>query len=172
VRQEKILNKGAIGMRRICLVLVIAICSCGIANAQDGAWLGGKGQNIDEIKKDILKLKDDEAQAIKNKDARALCNLMADGWAGTTEVGMTIHKAQYCDEVTNGTLAYSTVKRDEIKFYIFGNDTVEEWWRDTSTMTYKGKTSHGPRKCSVVYSRVNGKWYDVAHMNSIYTVEQ
>jgi hypothetical protein len=79
---------------------------------------------------------------------------------------------QYCDEVTNGTLTFPAVKRDQIKIYVFGNDTVEEWWRDTSTMVYKGKTSHGPRKCSVVYSRVGGRWLDVAHMTSLYTVEQ
>jgi hypothetical protein len=159
-------------MYRLFLFLVVTICSVGIVKAQEATWLGGKGQNVEEIKKGILKLREDEAQAIKNKDARALCNLMADGWAGTTEVGMTIHKAQYCDEVTNGTLTFPSVKRDEVKFYVFGNDTVEEWWRDTSTMVYKGKTSHGPRKCSVVYSRVGGRWLDVAHMNSIYTVEQ
>jgi ketosteroid isomerase-like protein len=159
-------------MKQCFLALVMIVCSVSFVKAQEAAWLGGKGQNVDQIKKEILKLREDEAQAIKNKDARALCNLMADGWAGTTQVGMTIHKAQYCDEVTNGTLTFTTLKRDEVKFYVFGNDTVEEWWRDTSTMVYKGKTSHGPRKCSVVYSRVNGRWLDVAHMNSIYTVEQ
>jgi Domain of unknown function (DUF4440) len=171
--QRKLSNKRRfIAMRRIFIFLAIAICSASYVNAQEAQWLGGKGQNVAEIKKDVMKLKDDIAQATKNKDAKALCNLMADGWAGTTEVGATIHKAQYCDEVTNGALTYSAVKRDEVKFYVFGNDTVEEWWRDTSTMVYRGKTSHGPRKCSITYSRVNGQWLDVAHMTSLYTVEQ
>jgi hypothetical protein len=159
-------------MRRSFLTLMMIIWSASFVNAQEAQWLGGKGQNVEEIKKQVVKLREDIAQAIKNKDARGLCNLMADGWAGTTEVGATIHKAQYCDEVTNGTLTYPTIKRDEVKFYVFGNDTVEEWWRDTSTMVYKGKTSHGPRKCSIVYSRVDGRWFDVAHMTGIYTVEQ
>ena len=159
-------------MRRMILAVAVLIGSAGLARAQEVQWLGGKGQNVDEIKKEILKLREDILQATKNKDAKALCNLMADGWAGTTEVGMTIHKAQYCDEATNGTLTFSNVKREEVRFYVFGNDTVEEWWKDTSTMVYKGKTSHGPRKCSIVYSRVNGRWMDVAYMNSIYTVEQ
>jgi hypothetical protein len=159
-------------MKRLFWALVIIVCAVSFAKAQEATWSGGKGQNVDEIKKEILKLREDEAQALQNKDARALCSLMSDGWAGTTEMGMTIHKAQYCDEVTNGTLTFPTVKRDEVRFYVFGTDTVEEWWRDTSTMVYKGKTTHGPRKCSIVYSRINGRWLDVAHMNTLYTVEQ
>lgn len=160
-------------MTRSILAILLVISSAAVANAQEATWRAGKStSNLDEIKRDILKLRENEAQAIKNKDARSLCNLMADGWAGTTEMGLTIHKAQYCDEVTDGDLIFSTVQRDEVAFYVFGNDTVEEWWRDTSTMTYKGKTSHGPRKCSIVYARVNGHWLDVAHMTSLYTVEQ
>jgi hypothetical protein len=160
-------------MIRVILVALLMISWVGVAKAQEAKWQAGKSTaKLDDIKRDILKLRDDEAQAIKNKDARGLCNLMADGWAGTTEMGLTIHKAQYCDEVTDGDLTFPVVHRDEIVFYVFGNDTVEEWWRDTSTMVYKGRTSHGPRKCSVVYSRVNGHWLDVAHMTSLYTVEQ
>jgi hypothetical protein len=159
-------------MKRVILGTLLLI-SFSAAQGQEAKWQVGKGTtNIDKIKADILKLREDEAQAIQNKDARGLCNLMADGWAGTTEMGRTIHKAQYCDEVTDGDLTFTSVHRDEVTFYVFGNDTVEEWWRDTSTMVYKGKTSHGPRKCSIVYSRVNGRWMDVAHMTSLYTVEQ
>jgi hypothetical protein len=159
-------------LKRLIGISLLMVMWVSFGKAQDAMWSGGKGQNIDEIKKEILKLREDETQAIKNKDAKALCNLMSDGWAGTTELGMKINKAQYCDEVTNGTLTFPTVKRDEVRFYVFGTDTVEEWWKDTSTMVYRGQTTHGPRKCSVVYSRVNGRWLDVAHMNSIYTVEQ
>jgi hypothetical protein len=160
-------------MTRAILVALLLISSAAIARAQEAKWKVGKSTaDIDQIKRDILKLREAEAQAIKNKDARGLCNLMADGWAGTTEMGLTVHKAQYCDEVTDGDLTFPSVHRDEVTFYVFGNDTVEEWWRDTSTMVYKGKTSHGPRKCSVVYSRVDGRWLDVAHMTSLYTVEQ
>ena len=153
-------------------VTLIVFASC-MAVAQEPKWLVSKAvSNGNEIKSEILKLRDAEAQAIKNKDARGLCSLMADGWAGTTEMGMVMRKAQYCDEITNGDLTFPTVKREEVTFYILSNDTVEEWWKDTSTMVYKGKTSHGPRKCSIVYARVNGKWMDVAHMTGIYTVEQ
>lgn len=160
-------------MIRIVLVALFVISSVDFVMAQDAKWEVGKGTtNIDEIKRDILALRDNEAKAIKNKDARGLCDLMADGWAGTSEMGLTIHKAQYCDEVTDGDLTFPSVHRDQVTFYVYGNDTVEEWWRDISTMIYKGKTSHGPRKCSVVYSRVDGRWLDVAHMTSLYTVEQ
>src|SRR5579863_5587752 len=151
-------------MKRLTIVLLLAVSSLVLAQAQEGEWRVGKlTTNAEEIKKDILKLRADEAQAIKNKDARGLCNLMADGWAGTTEMGVTVHKAQYCDEVTDGDLTFSNVHREEVTFYIFGNDTAEEWWKDTSTMVYKGKTSRGPRKCSIVYARINGRWMDVAH---------
>lgn len=159
-------------MPRVALALLVAMSMVSVVRGQEGTWLGAKGQNLEEIKKAILKLREDEAQAIKSKDARALCSLMADGWAGTTEMGETIHKAQYCDEATDGTLTFPSVHRDEVTFHVFGEDTVEEWWRDTSTMVYKGKTSRGPRKCSIVYSRMNGRWLDAGHMTSLYTVEQ
>jgi Domain of unknown function (DUF4440) len=123
-------------MRRVMLASLLTVSMVVAVRAQEGIWAGAKGQNLDDIKKEILKLREDEAEAIKNKDARALCNLMADGWAGTTEMGLTIHKAEYCDEATDGTLTFPSVHRDEVRFYVFGNDTVEEWWRDTSTMRF------------------------------------
>jgi len=167
-------------MPRVLLIAVLmsVVLPGGLARAQDttsqeAKWIVGKHTaELSEIKSAVLKLKRAEAQAIQNKDARALCNLLADGWAGTTQMGITIHKAQYCDERTDGDWTYPSVHRENVRFYVFGNDLVEEWWRDTSTMVYKGKTSHGPRKCSVVYAKVDGRWLDVAHMTSLYTVEK
>lgn len=150
----------------------------GMANAQKPAsqkakWIVGKyTTNLPEIQKGILTLQQEETRAIHDKNARALCDLLADGWAGTTQMGKTLHKAQYCDEMTDGDWTYPSVHRENVRFYVFGNDLVEEWWRDTSTMVYKGRTSYGPRKCSVVYAKVDGRWLDVAHMTSLYTVQR
>ena len=166
-------------MARVVLVgvLMSVVFLGGIANAQEAnapkaRWIVGKPTtNLPEIQRDILALQREETQAIKDKNARALCKLLADGWAGTTQMGVTLRKAQYCDEMTDGDWTYPSVHRENVRFYVFGNDLVEEWWRDTSTMVYKGRTSYGPRKCSVVYAKVDGRWLDVAHMTSLYTAE-
>ena len=167
-------------MTRLLLIvaLILAVLPGRAAKAQEAKteeakWITGKyTTNLNDIKRDVLTLRQKEADAIKNKNAKGLCNLLADGWAGTTQMGVTIHKAEYCDEITDGDLTFPVVRRENVRFYVFGNDLVEEWWRDTSTMVYKGRTSHGPRKCSIVYARVDGRWLDVAHMTSLYTVEQ
>ena len=63
-------------MIRIVLVALFVISSVDFVMAQDAKWEVGKGTtNIDEIKRDILALRDNEAKAIKNKDAPASATL-------------------------------------------------------------------------------------------------
>ena len=154
-------------MTRIFLVTLLIISSvAGVKAQQTGD--AGKTAVIDEIKK----LQAAQLQAIKNKDAAALCDLLADGWAYTNQMGETIHKAQYCSEMTNGTLRLPYITEDDVKYHVYGEKTAIVNGRSTSLMVYHGKVSVGPRRFTITFSKLGGQWKEVAHMESVITVEQ
>ncbi|HEV7966129.1 MAG TPA: nuclear transport factor 2 family protein [Candidatus Acidoferrales bacterium] len=154
-------------MKRILLATLLVACSCAAAAAQQGGD-SSKTAIVDEIKK----IQAQEQQAIKNRDAAALCNLLADGWAYTNQMGDTIHKAQYCSEMTDGTLRVPYITEDDVKYHVYGEKTAIVNGRSTSLMVYHGKVSMGPRRFTITFSKIGSQWKEVAHMESLITVEQ
>jgi len=153
-------------MTRIFLLTLLVLSSVAAVAAQSGD--SGKAAVIEDIKK----LQAAQQTAIKNKDAAALCDLLADGWAYTNQMGETIHKAQYCSEMTNGTLRVPYISEDDVKYHVYGEKTAIVNGRSTSLMVYHGKVSMGPRRFTITFSKLGGEWKEVAHMESIITVEQ
>jgi len=133
-------------------------------------------QSVDSAKaaviEEIKKIQAQEQQSIKNRDAAALCSLLADGWAYTNQMGETIHKAQYCSEMTDGTLRLPYISEEDVKYHVYGEKTAIVNGRSTSLMVYHGKVSMGPRRFTITFSKIGGKWKEVAHMESLVTVEQ
>jgi len=154
-------------MMRIGLVALLVISSVSAAMAQQ-AGDSAKASIIAEVKKVQAR----EQQAIKDKDATALCNLLADGWAYTNQMGETIHKAQYCTEMTNGDLRLPYISEDDVKYHVYGEKTAIVNGRSTSMMVYHGKVSVGPRRFTITFSKLGNQWKEVAHMESLITVEQ
>jgi hypothetical protein len=142
-------------MTRIFLVTLLVISSVAAVKAQqNGDADKAKAAVIEEIKK----LQAQQQLAIKNKDAGALCDLLADGWAYTNQMGETIHKAQYCSEITNGTLRLPYITEDDVKYHVYGEKTAIVNGRSTSLMVYNRKVSTGPRRFTITFSKIGGQW--------------
>lgn len=45
----------------------------------------------------------------------------------------------------------------DVEWHVFGDNTVVETGRSNSTLVYKGNVSHGPRRETAVYAKVNGR---------------
>ena len=152
-------------MTRVLLASMLAIFLAGFARAQatstnDAATIAA-----------IHKLQEQEAQAIKNKDAAGLCSFLADGWAYTNQMGYVIHKAQWCSEMTDGTLFFRYIHNQDVKYHVFGG-TVVVTGRSTSTMVYHRKVSFGPRRFSITFVKLGGQWKECAYHVSLITNEQ
>ena len=150
---------------RILLASMLIVSLAGLLRAQETS--ANNAATIAEINK----VQAQETEAIKNKDAAALCSLLADGWAYTNQMGQVIHKAQWCSEMTNGILYFRYIHHDDVKYHVFGS-TVVVTGRSTSTMVYHRKVSFGPRRFSITFVKLGGQWKICAYHVSLITNEQ
>ncbi|MGH9355614.1 MAG: nuclear transport factor 2 family protein [Terriglobia bacterium] len=150
---------------RILLASMLMLFLAGVLRAQEPS--ANNAATIAEIGK----VQAQESEAIKNNDAAALCSLLADGWAYTNQMGRVIRKAQWCSEMTDGTLFFRYVQKDDVKYHVFG-DTVVATGRSTSTMVYHRKVSFGPRRFSITFVKLGGQWKECAYHVSLITNEQ
>ena len=91
---------------------------------------------------------------------------MAEFWAYSNERGETYPKEQWVAERVDPhpkkSYIFPFAEHVDVEWHMFGENTVVETGRSNSTLFYKGKVSHGPRRETAVYSKVNGKWVQVS----------
>jgi hypothetical protein len=85
---------------------------------------------------------------------------MGDGevWAYSNERGETFGKVQWVNDEMTTNFHMPFAEHLDLEWHIFGGNTVVETGRSNSTLYYKGKVSHGPRREADVYAKVDGKW--------------
>lgn len=169
-------------IQRILAVSVLVISMSGLLKAQNaqpayfGPIHGGRGNllfpgaeevtgtnaQIEEIKAEVLKSNEERSAAIKRKDKAAILASLADDWAYTNERGETLSKEQWVDDVLDGNLHFLYAQHVDVEWHVFGDSTVVETGRSNSILVYKGKISHGPRRETAVYAKINGKWVQVS----------
>jgi hypothetical protein len=156
------------------LMMVLAITLIGFVSAQDlqiptrkpvqmAGYQDATGidPQVEEIKKEILKATEIESFSMKGKDAGALSRGMAENWAYSNERGESYSKEQWVAErfdKTDKSLAFPFGQHVDVVWHVFGENTLVETGRSNSTLVYKGKVSHGPRRETAVYAKVNGAW--------------
>jgi hypothetical protein len=126
----------------------------------------GIDENILGIKADLLRFVDDYAAAMKEKDSAKILADMGEFWAYSNERGETYPKEQWVAERVDShpdkSLIFPFAEHVDVMWHVFGDNTVVETGRSNSTLYYKGKVSHGPRRETAVYAKVNGKWVQVS----------
>lgn len=165
-------------IQRIFLALVLVISVSGFAKAQKtqptesnpnnstrarsslsvGPEVTGTNAQIEEIKREVMKSNEERSAAIRRKDKAAVLASLADDWAYTNERGESFSKEQWVDDVLDGNFHFLYFQHADIEWHVFGNSTVVETGRSNSILVYKGKISHGPRRETAVYVKINGKW--------------
>jgi hypothetical protein len=114
------------------------------------------------IKGDLLNFANQYDAEMRKKDSANILGDMGDVWAYSNERGETYSKEQWVAERVDTSrkknLTFPFAEHVDIMWHVFGNNTVVETGRSNSTLYYKGKVSHGPRRETAVYAKVNGKW--------------
>ena len=156
------------------LVAVLAVSSVGFVIAQTDIprrepvkmsfyrEATGIDPDILEIKANVIKFYDDYESAMHKKNAAGILSGMADVWAYSNERGETYSKEQWVAERVDShkekNLIFPVFQHVDIEWHVFGDNMVVETGRSNSTLFYKGKVSHGPRRETAVYVKVDGKW--------------
>jgi hypothetical protein len=115
-----------------------------------------------EIRDQLLKFVEEYDSAMKKKDSATILGDMGEVWAYSNERGESYSKEQWVAERVDTNKAKNLIfpfaEHVDIEVHVFGDNTIVETGRSNSTLYYKGKVSHGPRRETAVYARVNGKW--------------
>jgi hypothetical protein len=122
----------------------------------------GINPHIWEVKQELEKASAVYDQDMKNADIATTLADMSDVWAYSNERGQTYSRDQWVaerkDPNAKKNLAFPFAEHVDIIWHIFGDNTMVETGRSNSTLFYKGKISHGPRRETSVFTKVNGKW--------------
>ena len=109
----------------------------------------------------ILKLEQEEDQAIMAKDTATLNRLYAErlAWLGR---GVLLTKAQVIADFAAGTLRNNSMVHDQLRVNVYG-DTAVLTGHSTSELVYHGKVLAGPKRFTDVWVKIDGRWQLVAH---------
>jgi hypothetical protein len=118
----------------------------------------GNNPHIEAIKNDLLKALKERSEAMKRKDLAAALNVMGDPWGYSNERGQTFGREQWVNDFFTANFHTPFAEHVDVDWHVFGDNTVVETGRSNSTLLYKGKVSHGPRRETAVYAKVNGRW--------------
>ena len=170
--------------RQTVLVPLLAIALAGFANGQGSkdkkselvkysvpGWADAVGEVESEHDRKVLddfyqcKAEEDLHQAALANDAAKFGHLLADQVTWTTErfgKGIKLSKAQVLADFRSGYLKVNTHTHDHVLLVPFG-DYVVVSSISTSTLSYAGKVSNGPRLSMQTWAKLDGRWQMVAH---------
>jgi hypothetical protein len=146
-------------MRRRFLPTLLAITLLGFVKGQG---IAGKESAVEQ---EVLKVEEEEAQALVKSDTDALGRICADDLSHIDTSGAMLTKAQFLEELRAGHPKYLTSQHDDIRVRVYG-DTAVVTARSTSAVENNGKVSYGPRRFMNVYVKHNGVWRLVAHQGT------
>ena len=143
-------------MRKFIAFSVLMAALAGITHAQVAS--SGKPESNEAIKKEILKLEDEQHEAFVKGDAGIIDRIYADTAALTYADGKLITKTQLLDDIRSGKHRLYQVTHDNLRMEIYGNTVVV-----TGHSTATGTMYNTPRVLTNVYVKLNDQWRLVAH---------
>jgi hypothetical protein len=143
-------------MRKFIALCALMAALVTVSKAQEAN--PNKPESNEAIKKEILKLEDEQHVAFVNGDAGIIDRIYADNAALTYADGKLITKAQLLADIRSGKHKLFQVTHDNLRMEIYGNTVVV-----TGHSTATGTMYNTPRVLTNVYVKLNGQWRLVAH---------
>ncbi len=91
--------------------------------------------------------------------------IYADDLVYTNATGALLTKKQHLTELKGRSLHFTSFKHDDVQVTVHGNTGIVTGI-STSGVEYKGTVSNSPRRFLNVYSKQDGRWLCVAHMET------
>jgi ketosteroid isomerase-like protein len=117
------------------------------------------------LQDEVMKAEDARNQALPKGDVAALEQIYADDLVYTNATGALLTKKQHLAELNGRSLHFTSFKHDDVQVTVHGNTGIVTGI-STSGVEYKGTVSNSPRRFLNVYSKQDGRWLCVAHMET------
>lgn len=111
---------------------------------------------------------DDVHRSAVTNDSALTDSLLADHVVWVSErlgIGESLTKAQVLADIRSSHLHMNSHQHDHVRLVAFG-DTVVVTGRSTSVLHYGGQEDKGPRVLVEVWTKQNGRWRMVAHVQA------
>lgn len=114
---------------------------------------------------EVMKVEEERNQALKTGDAATLERVYSDDLVYANAKGELLTKAQHLAEFKARTLNFLSFEHTNVQASVHG-DTGLVTGISKSVVEYQGKVSHNNRRFLNVFSKRDGRWLCVAHIES------
>jgi ketosteroid isomerase-like protein len=146
--------------RRLLLVTLSVVAVLSVAKYTVVAAVGTVN-----LKDEVMKAEEARNQALPKGDVEALARIYADDLVYTNATGALLTKEQHLADLKGRNLNFRSFKHDDVQVTVHGNTGIVTGI-STSAVDYKGTVSSSPRRFVNVYSKEDGRWLCVAHMET------
>jgi ketosteroid isomerase-like protein len=147
-------------IRRLLPVTLSVVAILGVARYTVIAAVGDAN-----LKDEVLKAEEARNQALPKGDVEALDRIYADDLVYTNATGALLTKSQHLADLKGRTLNFRSFKHDDVEVHVHGNTGIVTGI-STSAVDYQGTINSSPRRFVNVYSKQDGRWLCVAHMET------
>jgi ketosteroid isomerase-like protein len=144
-------------LQRLLLTVVLAVSLGSVTKGQELT-----GEKTEQIKKEILKVEEERAQALEKGDLAVLDRILADDYVYVNVFGELSNKAGRLGTTRSGVSKHESLTEDDFQLHVYG-DTVVMTGRASGLVKYRGKINNKARRFTNVYMKQGGQWRLVAH---------
>jgi len=142
---------------RLLVTVLLAVSLVGSSKAQELT-----GDKAEQVKKEILKIEEERAQALEKGDIATLDRILADDYVYVNVFGELNAKSVRLATTKSGVSKHESLKEDDFRVRVYG-DTVVMTGRASGVVNYRGKINNKDRRFTNVYIKQGGQWRLVAH---------
>jgi ketosteroid isomerase-like protein len=144
-------------------IFVLALCIVAVLGIARYTVIAAAGDSA--LQDEVMKAEDARNQALPKGDVAALEKIYSDDLIYTNATGALLTKTQHLADLKGKTLNFKSFKHDDVQVTVHGNTGLVTGI-STSGVEYKGTVSNSPRRFLNVYSKQDGRWLCVAHMET------
>jgi len=144
-------------LQRLLVIVLLTVSLVGLIKVQELT-----GDKAEQVKKDVLKIEKERAQALEKGDVAVLDRILADDYVYVNVFGELHTKAQRFSTIRSGVSKHESLQEDDFRVHVYG-DTVVMTGRASGLVNYRGKVNDKARRFTNVYIKQDGQWQLVAH---------
>ena len=119
----------------------------------------------------VIQIEHEWIDAFVQADTETLERILADDFIFTDPAGNILTKAEWIEDMTNGSLKFESIQIDDLKVRVFGDAAAVANGRTTVKAQSKEGGFNGKFCYTVMYLKRNGRWQPVAEHATLLSPE-
>jgi ketosteroid isomerase-like protein len=156
----------AMSVKHLLLLIALGAPVCSFAGTSKVS-----SPSQENIKQQVLKTEMERDEAMQHADTAVLNRIYADSVVIVNTLGRHLKKADRLADFQSGDLKFLSFDQGDYSFHIYG-ETVVLVGRANSVVQFHGRVNRVPRRFTLTYIKLNGKWRLVAQNETLIKAPQ